>query len=66
MDRPSSGWGGAARDDIRRTEQKALSPWTSPLFAQAGIIVVVATLFVFVVIVGPPPSDGRCTLPFCG
>ena len=63
---PPPGWGGQARDDIRRTERNALAVWTSPTFAKAGIVVVLLTLFVFVVVVGPPPSDGRCTLPWCG
>ena len=68
VDRPATppGWGGAAKEDIRRSERQVLAAWTSPTFAKAGILVVVATLFVFVVVVGPPPSDGRCTLPFCG
>ena len=68
MDRPATppGWGGAAKEDIKRSERQVLAAWTSSTFAKAGILVVVATLFVYVVVVGPPPSDGRCTLPFCG
>jgi hypothetical protein len=62
---PPPGWDGRAREDIRRTENRALAPWNSPTFAKAGLLVVLATLFVFLVIVGPPPSDGRCTLPWC-
>ncbi len=68
VDRPAApkGWGGAARDDIRKAERSVLAAWTSPTFAKAGVLIVLLTLFVFVVVIGPPPSDGRCTLPWCG
>jgi hypothetical protein len=71
VDRPPpasarNAWGGAARDDIRKAERQVLGVWTSPAFAKAGIGLVLLTLFVFVVVIGPPPSDGRCTLPWCG
>jgi hypothetical protein len=65
MKEPPPGWSGRAVDDIRATENRVLAPWTSPTFAKAGIAVSVLTLLVFVFVVGPPPSDGRCSLPWC-
>lgn len=67
VDRPSPppGWGRAARDDIKNAERGVLDAWTSPTFTKAWLVVVLMTALVFVVFIGPPPPDGRCTLPWC-
>ena len=61
MERPressSKGTGNFAYDDIRRTEDRALRGWNSEAFAKGGIGVCLALLFVYVFVVGPPPSD---------
>ena len=39
---------------------------TSQKVTLASLVAVAALLFLFIVVIGPPPSDGRCTLPWCG
>ena len=44
----------------------ALDPWSSNAFTTYGFIAVGVLLFVFVVVIGPPPdTGGRCSLPWC-
>lgn len=62
-------------DAPRRKEQRgqkyqeeygALDPWSSNAFTTYGFIAVGVLLFVFVVVIGPPPdTGGRCSLPWC-
>lgn len=52
-------------DDIKRAENNLLNAWTSEAFTRNGLIAVVALLVFFLFVIGPPPSDGRCTLPWC-
>lgn len=69
MDRPEAprGWGRQrARDDIKDAENAVLRPWNSVEFTQISLAVCVALALFFVLVVGPPPSDPRCTLgPLC-
>ena len=47
-------------------EYGALDPWSSNAFTTYGFIAVGVLLFVFVVVIGPPPdTGGRCSLPWC-
>ena len=46
--------------------------WTSGVIGKGelkgtkfGIASVFFLLFVFVFVIGPPPDDGRCSLPWC-
>lgn len=58
-------YGNEAYDQIRKDENFVLNAVTSGKFTTGALIGVGVLLFVFVVVVGPPPSDGRCTLPWC-
>lgn len=64
---PRGGWndGSAAADKVRRQEQQVLSAWTSERGMQlaAGGTIVLVLLLLFAA--GGPPSDARCTLPWC-
>jgi hypothetical protein len=51
-------------DEIKRAEDGVLSPWSSALFAQLGVAVVLLLLVVMVV-GGADIHDSRCTLPWC-
>jgi len=53
-----------AVDDIRRDERLLLDVWSSQWFQALMVVVTLAVLYGFLK-VGPPPSDGRCTLPWC-
>lgn len=53
------------RDMIRRSERTVLDFWSSEAFAKVGIVATVALFVTFLLVAGPPPSDGRCTLPWC-
>lgn len=55
-----------AKQQIYDDEDRVLNFATSNSFSVAGVIGVVVLLFLFVVVIGPPPSDGRCSLPWCG
>ncbi|PRW33295.1 metaxin 1 [Chlorella sorokiniana] len=61
------GWndGSSAADKVRRQEQQLLSAWTSERGMQlaAGSTIVLVLLLLFAA--GGPPSDARCTLPWC-
>jgi hypothetical protein len=52
-------------DSIRKQERFALDIWSSPWFPALGAGLALALLAVFVLGVGPPPTDPRCTLPWC-
>ena len=56
---------GPTREDIRRTERGLLDAWTNETFSQLSIAVVVLLFLATVVAAGPPPTDARCTLPWC-
>ncbi|XRA96186.1 hypothetical protein NFJ02_01g38820 [Pycnococcus provasolii] len=58
-------YGKEARDQIKRDERRALDAVVNENFTKTGFGVIALTLFVYVFIIGPPPSDGRCTLPWC-
>lgn len=51
--------------NIRKQENIWLDIWTSPYFSTIGILAAVVVLITFLFGVGPPPSDPRCTLPWC-
>ena len=54
------------RGEKYKEECGALDPWSSNAFTTYGFIAVAVLLFVFVVVIGPPPdTNGRCTLPWC-
>jgi len=53
-----------AQDDIRRDERLLLDVWSSQWF-QALMVLVTLAIFYGFLKVGPPPPDGRCTLPWC-
>lgn len=46
-------------------ERVLLDFWTSESFYKVGAVGACAFLLLFAVLMGPPPSDGRCTLPWC-
>lgn len=52
-------------DAIRREEDRVLGVWSSPAFSQIGIASAAFLLVVLLVLAGGPPSDARCTLPWC-
>jgi len=54
-----------AKDDIKADESRVLNSWSSETFTKLGLLSVVTLLFVFIVVIGPPPDDGRCSLPWC-
>ena len=58
-------YGKEARDQIKQDERRALDAVVNENFTKTGFGVIALTLFVYVFIIGPPPSDGRCTLPWC-
>ncbi|ABO95003.1 predicted protein [Ostreococcus lucimarinus CCE9901] len=55
-----------AKQQIYDDEDRVLNFATSQKVTLVSLIAVAALLFVFIVVIGPPPSDGRCTLPWCG
>lgn len=59
------GWGGQEGERIRKAERVLLDIWSSEDFNKAGAVASVALLLAFVLIVGPPPPDGRCSLYWC-
>lgn len=60
-----SEYGKAARDQIKADERRALNAVVNEQFTKTGFGVIALTLFVYVFVIGPPPDDGRCTLPWC-
>jgi hypothetical protein len=50
---------------IRTQEQKLLNVWVQENFFIVAGISVVVTLIAFVFLMGAPPEDSRCTLPWC-
>jgi hypothetical protein len=63
--RPRPAWNAGSRQaDIRAQERGLLDLWTNENFFLFGIVGVVL-LFAAIVGVVPPPSDPRCTLPWC-
>ena len=57
--------GQEARDQVRRAEKRILDFATSESFTKAGLFSVGTILFFYLAVVGAPPSDGKCTLPWC-
>tara|TARA_B100000768_G_scaffold95591_1_gene89265 strand:- start:157 stop:507 length:351 start_codon:yes stop_codon:yes gene_type:complete len=57
--------GRTAKEDIQDDENRVADIWSSEIFTKAGIVSVLLLLFFFVFVIGPPPSDGRCSLPWC-
>lgn len=56
---------GPTADDIRRQESTLLDAWTTETFSQISIIGIVLLFVAVVIAAGPPPTDARCTLPWC-
>ncbi|CEF97211.1 unnamed product [Ostreococcus tauri] len=54
-----------AKRQIYDDEDRVLNVATSQKTTAVGLIAVASLLFVFVFVIGPPPSDGRCSLPWC-
>ena len=54
-----------AKRQIYDDEDRVLNVATSQKTTTVGLIAVASLLFVFVFVIGPPPSDGRCSLPWC-
>lgn len=52
-------------DKIRKEEERVLGTWSSTRFTQLGLASVVLLLVLLVVVSGGPPTDSRCTLPWC-
>ena len=52
-------------DNIREDENLVLGTWSSEAFTIFGIAAVIVLLFLFIFVIGPPPDDGRCSLPWC-
>lgn len=57
--------GQESRDQVRRAEKRILDFATSESFTKAGLFSVGTILFFYLAVVGAPPSDGKCTLPWC-
>ena len=57
--------GRTAKEDIQADENRVADIWSSENFTKFGIASVCFLLFVFVFVIGPPPSEGRCSLPWC-
>ena len=57
--------GRSAKEDIQADENRVADTWSSETFTKFGIASVFFLLFVFVFVIGPPPDDGRCSLPWC-
>eukprot|EP00894_Picocystis_sp_ML_P001364 jgi/Pico_ML_1/51881/g13.t1 len=57
--------GQESRDQVRRAEKRVLDFTTSENFTKAGLFSVGTILFFYLAVVGAPPSDGKCTLPWC-
>lgn len=53
------------RDAIKREESILLNAWSSDKFQGAGVALAVLVLLVLLLAAGPPPTDTRCTLPWC-
>lgn len=53
------------RDAIKREESLLLNAWTSDKFQGTGVAIAVLVLLTLLLAAGPPPADGRCTLPWC-
>lgn len=52
-------------DAIRKEEDRVLGVWSSTAFSQLGIASAAFFLVMLLVLAGGPPSDARCTLPWC-
>lgn len=53
------------QDEIRKNERLLLDIWSNQYFFAGAVIFTLYLLYVFTDVVGPPPDDGRCTLPWC-
>jgi hypothetical protein len=56
---------GDVQQQIRRQEAALLNVWSSQAFQSAGTVAAIVLFVSMIVVAGPPPSDGRCTLPWC-
>jgi len=54
--RPREPSGNVAKDQFQETEDDALDPYIDGRVTAAGAAAVLGLLFVFTVIIGPPPS----------
>ena len=54
--RPREPSGNTAKDQFQETEDDALDPYIDGRVTAAGAAAVLGLLFVFIVIIGPPPS----------
>lgn len=55
---------GPAQNDITRIEQGLLNIWTQNSFFLVGAAITIFFLGLLL-FAGPPPTDSRCTLPWC-
>lgn len=56
---------GQQQESIRRQERYLLNYWSQDTFFKGGGLAVLALFILLILLAGPPPSDGRCTLPWC-
>lgn len=60
------GWNdGPVGDKVRRQEQQVLNAWTSERGMQLAAGGTMALVLLLLFAAGGPPSDARCTLPWC-
>ncbi|KAG1659814.1 hypothetical protein FOA52_002151 [Chlamydomonas sp. UWO 241] len=50
---------------MRREESWLLDIWTNERVQQVGAVLSLVVFAIIISSVGPPPSDSRCTLPWC-
>lgn len=62
----SNGWNvGPAPDQMRQQERQVLDAWTQERLLQLAAGVTMALVLLLLFAAGGPPSDPRCTLPWC-
>uniref|UniRef100_A0A7R9VHK0 Uncharacterized protein n=1 Tax=Chlamydomonas euryale TaxID=1486919 RepID=A0A7R9VHK0_9CHLO len=55
----------ARQQQLRRDEKLLLDLWTNERVQQIGGFLSFVVIAAILVSLGPPPSDSRCTLPWC-